>query len=378
MKLNERYGTLVRECVKNGLSFDGEGHYRTTIYFNGQDFYVNEDGSPVIRYVFDFKGCPKEMSINAKKYDWLKHEGKLKGTRWEDLKVSRKVVDGKEVVYHIFHKDRIPVFGKIMTMDYKRLLYKYLLFLRCDGIDDPLLMKLYLVKCMINNFEYRTKMPTGKVDDKGRKVYDYGEYEPDIDKLEPVIDGLISSALNKEITDDTRKQFEVSTCCVVNGVGRTEFGGVYRKVRCQKQSDARKGRKAATDNKINSLYDPSLTMQENADRIGVSLNTLKRWRKENKGESLKDRINRLYDWNKSWRENIKNIGCSQHSIEKYLVKPEIDMRNEDDVWLDDMLNEDMNRYESSSSKNKENETVSSEENKEVIDSEMDKWLDEML
>lgn len=351
MKLNERYGTLVRECVKNGLSFDGEGHYRTVIDFKGQDFYVNEDGSPVIRYVFDLKGCKKEMRISLKKYNWLKENDKLKNTIWNGLKVYPKEVDGKKFMCHIFHKDRIPVVGMIVrNNNYKGLLYKYLMFLRCDGIDNPLLLKLYLVKCMMDKFEYRTKIPTGKVDDKGRKVYDYGEYEPDIDKLEPVIDGLISSALNKEITDDTRKQFEVSTCCVVNGVGRTEFGGVYRKVRCQKQSDARKGRKAATDNKINSLYDPSLTMQENADRIGVSLNTLKRWRKENKGESLKDRINRLYDWNKHLRENIKNIGCSQHSIEKYLVKPEIDMRNEDDVWLDDMLNEDMNRYESSSSK----------------------------
>ena len=93
---------------------------------------------------------------------------------------------------------------------------------------------------------------------------------------------------------------------------------------------------------------------------------------------MKDRINRLYDWNKSLRENIKIIGCSQHSIEKYLVKPEIEVRNEDDDWLDNMLNEDKNKYESSSIKNKEIETTLSEENKEVVDSEMDKWLDEML
>lgn len=379
MKLGEKYKELLIKCRDSGLQYDKEGHYCTSIDFKEQDFYVNEDGSPVIRYVFDVNGCRKEMTISAKKYNYLKSKGKLEDTIWKDKKVHLETIDGKKVMVHFFHKDRIPVFGKIMTTSYKDLLYKYFLFLRSDGIDNPLLLKLFAVKFMIDKFEYRHLVYSGKVNEKtGKKIYVYEEYEPEYGKLEPVIDGLIGSVLNKEIDDDTRKQFEVSTCCVVNSVGRTEFGGVYRKVKCQKQSDARKGRKAATDNKINSLYDPSLTMQENADMIGVSLNTLKRWKKENKGESLKDRINRLYDWNKSLRENIKIIGCSQHSIEKYLVKPEIEVRNEDDDWLDNMLNEDKNKYESSSIKNKEIETTLSEENKEVVDSEMDKWLDEML
>ena len=122
-------------------------------------------------------------------------------------------------------------------------------------------------------------------------------------------------------------------------------------------------------------------MQENAERIGISLNTLKRWKKENKGESLKDRINRLYDWNKSLRENEKLIGCDHKTIMKYLIKPEIpvvDDRSEDDKWLDDQLIEDKNKYESSSVKNKEEKTNLSEKNKEVVDNEIDRWLDEML
>lgn len=382
MKLGEKYKELLIKCRDNGLQYDKEGHYSTYIDFKGKDFYVNEDGSPVIRYVFDVNGCKKEMSISAKKYNWLKENDKLKNTIWKDKKVHLEVIDGKEMMVHIFHKDRIPVFGKIMTTSYKNLLYKYFLFLRSDGIDHPLLLKLYAVKFMIDKFEYRYKVYSGKVNEKtGKKIYEYDEYEPDIDELEPVIDGLIKSAVNKDITDDNRKQFEVSTCCVVNDVTRTEFGGVYKKTRGQKARQVKKGQRQATDNRINSLYDPSLTIKENAEKIGISVRRLQEWKKENKGESLKDRINRLYDWNKSLRENIKNIGCSQHTIEKYLVKPEIpvvDDRSEDDKWLDDQLIEDKNKYESSSVKNKEEKTNLSEKNKEVVDNEIDKWLDEML
>lgn len=382
MKLGEKYKELLIKCRDSGLRYDKEGHYSTTIDFKGQDFYVNEDGSPVIRYAFDVNGCKQEMTISAKKYNWLKSEGKLKDTIWKDKKVHLELIDGKEMMVHTFHKDKLSGYGKLVkNIQFNKLICKYLLFLRSDGIDNPLLMKLYVLKFMIDKFEYRKSVYTGKVNVKtGKKIYVCEEYEPDIDKIEPAIDGFIKSVLKKEITDDTRKQFEVSTCCVVNDMGRTEFGGVYKKVKCQKQSDARKGRKAATDNRIRSLYDPSLTMQENADRIGVSLNTLKKWKKENKGESLKDRINRLYDWNKSLRENEKLLGCDHKTIMKYLEKPEIpvDDRSEEDRWLDEMLDEDKNKYESSSIKNKEEKTNLSEENKEVVDNEMDRWLDEML
>lgn len=383
MKLGEKYKELLMTCRRCGIDFDGEGHYRTSIDFKGQDFYVNEDGSPVIRYVFDLNGCPKEMSITAKKYNWLKDKGKLKDTIWDGLTVYPKNINGVLMMTHTFHKDRIPVVGWIVrNQNFKDLLCKYLLFLRTDGIDSPLLLRLYLVKFMMDKFEYRHLVDSGRVNVKtGKKIYVYDEYEPDYDKLENMLMGLIRTAVKREITDDNRKSFEVSTCCVVNDMGRTEFGGVYKKVKCQKQSDARKGRKAATDNRIRSLYDSSLTMQENADRIGVSLNTLKKWKKENKGESLKDRINRLYDRNKSLRENEKLLGCDHKTIMKYLVKSEIpvDDRSEDDKWLDEMLVEDKNKYESSSTiKNKEEKTNLSEENKEVSDNEIDKWLDEML
>lgn len=381
MKLGEKYKELLIKCMDSGLRYDKEGHYSTTIDFKGQDFYVNEDGSPVIRYVFDVNGCKQEMTISAKKYNWLKSEGKLKDTIWKDKKVHLELIDGKEMMVHTFHKDKLSGYGKLVkNIQFNKLICKYLLFLRSDGIDNPLLMKLYVLKFMIDKFEYRKSVYTGKVNVKtGKKIYADEEYEPDIDKIEPAIDGFIKSVLKKEITDDTRKQFEVSTCCVVNDMGKTEFGGVYKKVKCQKQSDARKGRKAATDNRIRSLYDPSLTMQENADRIGVSLNTLKKWKKENKGESLKDRINRLYDWNKSLRENEKLLGYDHKTIKKYLVKSEIpvvDDRSEDDEWLDKMLVEDKNKYETT--KNKEEKTNLNEENKEVSDNEMDRWLDEML
>ena len=236
MTISEKYINQLKVCRDKGLRFES-GHYKTSIDFKGQGVYVSPGGEDVIRYVFNVTGCLKKRVIKKK---------------------------GKVVKVLHFHKEKLPVYGTITrSRALKGFLYKYLLFLRCDGIEDKELLKLYVLHCLSHKFEFWRK-------DRIR-YEDWVCYEPDYADIESMIDGLLQSAIKKQIDDETRNQFLVRTCCVVNPEVKNEYGGIRNKTRWEKRRDAKRGQRMATDNKIKALYDPSLKDEENAEKAGEQL-----------------------------------------------------------------------------------------------------------
>ena len=321
MTLLEAYRIQLKTCKGKGLRFEA-GHYETRLDFGGKDVYVSPDGKDVIRYMFSITGCMKSRII--------KKEGKTK-------------------VLH-FHKDRLPVYGKVCNKkNYKGFLYKYLLFLRCDGIENPDLIKLYLLHCMTHKFEYWRKTPTTTLNEDNQAVVEYKDWEmylPDYSDVAKMIDGLISSTMKVVIDDQTREQFVVRTRCVVNNEVRDKFGGFRDKYKNEKRRDARKGCRVATDNKIWAIYDPRLKEEELAQMAGVSVSRIQEWKADNRNklESLKDRINRLYDESLSPRKNAEIIGCSVNSVRKYADKLKAPNEETDDAWIDGVLEEESSAW----------------------------------
>ena len=321
MTLLDAYRRQLMTCKERGLRFEA-GHYETRLDFGGKDVYVSPDGKDVVRYRISITGCMKSRIIKK---------------------------DGKTKVLH-FHKDRLPVYGKVCNKkSYKGFLYKYLLFLRCDGIENPDLIKLYLLHCMTHKFEYWRKIPTTTINDSDQIVVVYNDwemYEPDYSDVAKMMDGLLSSAMKVEIDDQTREQFVVRTRCVVNNEVRDKFGGFRDKYKNEKRRDARKGCRVATDNKIWAVYDPRLKEEELAQKAGVSVGRIQEWKADHRDklESLKDRINRLYDESLSPRKNAEVIGCSVNSVRKYADKLKAPKEETEDVWIDRVLEEESSAW----------------------------------
>ena len=309
MTIREEYIAQLKTCQGLGLRYE-DGHYETKVAFGGKSVYVSPTGKEVVRYKFSITGCMK-------------------------TRVIRK--DGKVVKVLHFHKDKLPLYGTITKQkSMKAFLYKYLLFLRCDGIDNIELLKLYLLHCMVYKFEYWRKVPV--------KFEDWEQYEPEYADVEKMVEGLIQSALKKELDAETREQFLVQSCCVVNPEVRDEFGGLRNKTKWEKRRDAKRGQRLATDNKIWAHYDQTLTDEDLAHRAGVSVRRIQEWKADNREhlESLEQRIIRMYDWSLSPRENAEIIGCSLNTVKKYMrkMKPVLAANETEDSWIDRVLEEE--------------------------------------
>ena len=333
MTLLEAYRAQLKTCLTKGLTYE-DGHYETRVNFAGKDFYVSPDGEVVVRYKFNVTGCMKTRIIKK---------------------------DGKTKVLH-FHKDRLPVYGTITKRKaLKGFLYKYLLFLRCDGIEDVDLIKLYLLHCLTHKLEFWRKIPVTTNGEGGQIVVEYKDwelYEPEYADVEKMVDGLIASAMKVVLDDQTREQFVVRTRCVVNPVVRDEFGCFRDKTKNEMRRDARRGCRAATDNQIKKHYAPGLTEEQLAQEAGVSVGRVREWKADHRGEleTLKDRINRLYDESLSPKKNAEIIGCSENSVRKYAdTKKEVPVEEEtDDAWIERVLEEENVYWDSVQSAKRKN------------------------
>lgn len=322
MTLNDAYVIQMKTCLDQGLKYEAE-HYETRIDFAGKDIYVSPDGEDVIRYKFKVTGCVKTRKI--------------------------KKNDGTTKELH-FHKDRLPVYGKICNKSsLKGFLYKYILFLRCDGIEEKELIRLYVLHCLKTKFEFwRKKMIRECIGEQVVVKYeDWELYEPDYADVKKMIEGLICSAMKVVINDTTREQFIVRTRCVVNPMVRDQFGGYRDKSKNEKCRDARRGCRFATDKKIEAVYDPTLTEEELARKAGVSVNRIQEWKADNREnlETLEDRIRRLDDRSLSLKKNAEIIGCSINSIRKVRAKMKDEAYAEsqkekietEEDWINDIL-----------------------------------------
>lgn len=79
-----------------------------------------------------------------------------------------------------------------------------------------------------------------------------------------------------------------------------------------------------TDKEIAEKYNPDLKDKENAANIGIGLTRFKEWKKENinSNESIEDKIKRLYNPALGWTKNAEIIGHSVNTIKKYILKKE--------------------------------------------------------
>lgn len=336
MTILEAYRAQIRKCKEKEIKYES-GHYETRIDFEGKDVFVNPDGSPVVRYKFNITGCMKSRLIERKR-------------------------DGKKVMVH-FHKDKLPVFGTITKRAaFKKFLYKYMLFLRCDGIEDRDLILLYVLHCMNYKFEFWRREKVGG------EYKDWETYTPEYEDVQKMISGLIDSALKKNIDDRPREQFIERTCCVVNPTVKDKFGGIKSKTNREKHWDAKRGQRVATDNRIRAMYDPTLTNKENAQRIGIGVRRLQEWKSDNKDliETLEQRIQRMYDHKLSPGKNAEMIGCSVNSVKKYAPEvKEVVEGDEMEDWVSAILEENTSEWESAPAPTRKKSFLEEEEEREL-------------
>lgn len=326
MTLLEAYRAQYKICIKKGLNVEQGGHYQTRIYFSGRDYYVSPDGNDVIRYKFDITGCLKKA-------------------------IKRNKTTGKcKVIY--FHKDKLPVYGTITRQrNLKGFLYKFILFLRCDGIEDVDLQKLYTLHCLAHHFEFwrkREDIACGAGGKIVKEFKEWEEYSPQYSDLSKMVDGVIKSAGKQIIDKKVRDKFVLQTRCVVNKQVRTEYGGIRNKSRSEKVRDERKGQRTATDIRIKSSYEPTLTDKENAETVGVSLRRFQEWKSGNRDslETLEQKINRMYNPTLSLRKNAEIISCSVNTLRKYLLHQRDSVPvDPDEAWANEILKEESSRWD---------------------------------
>lgn len=309
ISINEAYINQYRYCVNNNIYVDTKGHYETHIEFGDAPFYVMSDGSDVIRYEFKVDGCLKKK--------------KFKNGGWVYVK-----------------RDLIPVYGKVCNNRVKKFFYKYLLFLKCDGIEDRESQIFYMLCVLKDKFVFYTR-------DENDKGIFWKRYDPQYKNVYKMFNYLIDSVMKKEITDDIREEFIIRTRCVVNPMYKGKFGESIKKTKDMILKDGRVGTGQATINKIKAVYDAAMTNNEIAEKAGVSVDTVKLYKKKKIGlETKEEKIKRMYDPSISEVKNAKNIGVSRNTLRKYIEKLGLsgslskDNKVEDediDSWIDSVL-----------------------------------------
>ena len=153
ISINEAYLKQYRYCVNNNIYVDKRGHYETHIEFGNAPFYVMPDGSDVIRYEFKVDGCLKKK--------------RFKEGGWVYVK-----------------SDLIPVYGKVCNNRVKKFFYKYLLFLKCDGIEDRDAQIFYMLCVLKDKFVFYTR-------DKNDKCMFWKKYIPQYSNICKMFNYLI-------------------------------------------------------------------------------------------------------------------------------------------------------------------------------------------
>lgn len=292
MTLKDAYRETYVACAMKGYKIELDGHYRSVFDFGDKDYYVDPDGNPIWNLKFKI--------------------GVMK--------------TGKNGVY--FHKDKFPVFGRVVNA--QSFLFKYGLFLKADGISEPVLLRCYLMKCLLDKCEFWRK--------KAPKYEEWEQYEPTFEECRGVIDRVVEYAYKKHITDTIRESFGYQCSGVVNynrkGSKKARFEVILEA--------GREAKKNRTDKRIREMHNPDLTDKENAFICDVSLRRFQMWKKDNV-ENLRDRLKRLYDPSKSLNENMTICGCSKPTIilwKKFLEETN-PSKMKDDEWADYFFKKEM-------------------------------------
>lgn len=116
------------------------------------------------------------------------------------------------------------------------------------------------------------------------------------------------------------------------------------------------------------MYDPTLTNKENAQRIGIGVRRLQEWKSDNKDliETLEQRIQRMYDHKLSPGKNAEMIGCSVNSVKKYAPEvKEVDEGDEMEDWVSAILEENTSEWESAPAPTRKKSFLEEEEEREL-------------
>ena len=222
----------------------------------------------------------------------------------EKYKVS--VNDGSWLVFHPRRKGGKRVHIQNMKKNYRKCIRCYASFLRADGIDNVDEMRYYILHYTFYHISFY----------RGIKIT--------YDKTKPIIDEVIKWIMKKDIEEVDKSEFIDPRKTAAPDEIYTKLGGICKARKSDKIKMTKQIQRKLTDKEIAEKYNPDLKDKENAANIGIGLTRFKEWKKENINsiESIEDKINRLYNPALGWTKNAEIIGRSVNTIKKYILKKE--------------------------------------------------------
>lgn len=246
-------------------------------------------------------------------------------THKENDKVN--VNDGTWLKFQIKCKDGNQIHIKNIKKDYRQVIRSYACFLRAVGVDNEHAMEYYILHFTTYYISFYAggKFYNGKTNrveiKEGLKI----NYAKTINLIRSVIKWV----MKKDISDidttkfvDNRKRKAPELNIANSRLSKS------KKMRMIKQDENKE-----LYERIEKLYNPDLTNEENCKIINVCEHTLIKWKKANNTESKEERVNRLYNPNLSWKKNEEIIGLSRNTIKKYLINKEEDINNKDVIMI---------------------------------------------
>lgn len=231
---------------------------------------------------------PKSLSsVSINDGTWLRFQTKCKG--------------GKQI--HI----------KNIKKDFRKIIRSYACFLRAVGVDNENAMLFYILDFITYYISFY----------RGGNIYNWKNnsweqvegLKVDFNKTIKLVIEIIKWAIKKDIKDIDTTKFVDTRSRKAPEIPNSANGKISKSVKMKMvKSDENK----ELYERINTMYNPDLSNEENCKIINVSKPTLIKWKKANATESKEDRINRLYNKNLSWKENEEIIGYSRNTIKKYL------------------------------------------------------------
>ena len=226
--------------------------------------------------------------------------------RYETPKQKYKVAinDGSWLIFHPRCKGGDRVHISNMKKNYRKCIRSYASFLRADGIDNVDEMLYYILHYTFHHISF------------------YRGITITYNETKPIIDEVIKWIMKKDIEKvDKSKFIDPRKIAAPNEICN---GAIRKATKSEKIRVVRKTQKILTDKEIAEKYNPNLTIEENCANIGIKPTRLKQWKRENADsiESIEDKVKRLYNPSLSWKKNAEIIGHSINTIKKYIKKEE--------------------------------------------------------
>ena len=237
--------------------------------------------------------------------------------RYETPKEKNKVNEKNGSLWLKFDEFRVGGKRLLITkmQNYKKIIQSYASFLRADGVENKEEMIFYILHFSCHSIKFFWTLNI--------------EYE----KTKPIIEEVVKWIFRKKVEDiDINKFIDKRELAVVSDTAS----------KSDKIKVLNKARGLITDRTIASKYNSSLTIKENCEIIGCCPRRLSQWKKknkeelENKEDLIREKINRLYNPSLTWKQNEELTGYSRNTIKKYL-NTTIELSEEDKETLSEVI-----------------------------------------